>query len=100
MNKAGAVDPVALSRAEEVVRYYQRLADDDERKWALRLFMAKAWIKLMRDHEEDLSDIKSFQAALESQRHEQGSMWVELCAQVKQWLDVAEPSVNHYYNFK
>ena len=96
MNKAGAVDPVALSRAEEVVRYYQRLADEDERKWALRLFIAKAWTKLLR--EGDLSDIKLFQAALESHRHEQGSAWAEPCNQAKQWLDVAEPSVEHYYN--
>lgn len=75
-------------RALRLIDYYRRLVDGDNGdRWKLGLFMAHYWLSLLQQTEYRAEPVRVFLQALEAERMNQGSGWVDLWLNVRNWAD-------------
>lgn len=60
--------------------------------WLLGLFMAKQWLRLIKDPPLDLHEAKLMLKVLEAERPNQGSAWSDLYFRVMKWISEVEAS--------
>ncbi|RYZ86250.1 MAG: hypothetical protein EOP06_14830 [Proteobacteria bacterium] len=82
---------LARQRAQECIDYYHRLLRDEAmgQNWALGLFMAKQWHRMLQEEVPDMEEIRLFSTALNNDRANGscgGSAWHSLSLEVERWL--------------
>jgi hypothetical protein len=91
MNKMAALDRY-LERAKGIVDYYERLTQDPNKSdcWQLGLLTARQWLQILQNSPDDLEQLGHLYQKLESERMNQGSGWLDMLLQVRNWIAVVE----------
>jgi len=76
----------AIEQAKVIVEYYEHLATKpDGGRWVLGLYMAKRWYAMLQSESVAIEEVELYIKALEAERDNQGSGWLDLLLRVKNW---------------
>ena len=79
-----------IEQAQELVEYFQRTLKTMGEKWALGLFMARQWLRIVNEPRPDLEELKLMLRALEAEKDNQGVRWWDLYWRVKVLIEIIE----------
>lgn len=79
-----------VEQAHNIVEYFQRTLEASGEKWALGLFMAKQWLRIVSEQNSDLEELKLMLRALNAEKDNQGMGWWELYCYVKALIELIE----------
>lgn len=75
-----------IQRANASVEYFSDLFEREGNRWALGFYMARRWRSMLDCAEMDEGELELFVLVLEAERDRQGSGWLDLCVQVRNWV--------------
>lgn len=73
-----------------MVDYFQRTLEAAGEKWALGLFIAKQWLRIVNEPRPDVEELKLMVRALEAEKDKQGVRWWDLYWRVKVLIEIIE----------
>jgi hypothetical protein len=76
-----------IERADAAVEYFSSLFAREGERWVLGLYMARRWRSMLDYAELDESELILFVSVLEVERDSQGSGWLDLCVNVRNWVE-------------
>jgi hypothetical protein len=83
-------DPIE-DQANFLIDYHQSLWElQKDTHWLLGLYMAKQWLRYLKEPQLDIEELRLFVQALESQSRSQGSAWADLRSRVTNWVAKVE----------
>lgn len=86
--------------AEDAIQYYERLVSNQVpgQNWALGLFMAKQWYRMLQEEKPNLEEVRLFLVALNNDVGTGscgGSGWHSMAIDVRNWLKSPENLADH-----
>lgn len=79
-----------IEQAQELVSYFQRTLEAVGEKWALGLFMAEQWLRIVNEPRPNVEELKLMLRALEAEKDNQGVRWWDLYWRVKVLIEIIE----------